>query len=509
MSSRAGERGVGAVSQVHYDVAEFERLQARLAPMWPSMTLRRQPEPRTLIVVSSVSFPVPPQVAPLFPAYEERYLFYVLSLARDPQARVVYVTSQPVLPRMIDYYLNLMGEGDPADLRRRIIPVAVGDGTARPLTAKILERPRLVRRLRALATGTPGHAVLLPFVTTDMEAALAVGIGVPVYGPDPRLVHLGTKTGSRQAFRAAGVPLPRGAEGVESVDDVVEALLSLGDLPDWAIVKLDFSVSGLGNAQVDLRGVTRDRADLRRRVCALQPEDSTLDSEAFFAQLAAGGGIVEERVTGEDVQSPSVQLRASPLGEVEVLSTHDQVLGGPTGQSYLGCRFPATDEYGPTIAALGRRVGGYLASQGVIGRFGIDFVVTRHDGEWRPWALEINLRNGGTTHPALALLGLTDGRYDEGSGHFMSDGVAKHYTATDHLEHESLRSLTPDDVLDVIEEAGLEWDRVSKTGIVFHMLSAVAVGGQLGLTAIADSADAADSLYARARCALLDAAAAS
>ena len=34
-------------------------------------------------------------------------------------------------------------------------------------------------------------------------------------------------------------------------------------------------------------------------------------------------------------------MRVTPLGQLEVLSTHDQLLGGPSGQSYLGCIFPA------------------------------------------------------------------------------------------------------------------------------------------------------------------------
>jgi len=27
------------------------------------------------------------------------------------------------------------------------------------------------------------------------------------------------------------------------------------------------------------------------------------------------------------------------------ISTHDQILGGPSGQIYLGCTFPARDDY--------------------------------------------------------------------------------------------------------------------------------------------------------------------
>ena len=61
----------------------------------------------------------------------------------------------------------------------------------------------------------------------------------------------------------------------------------------------------------------------------------------FLRALAYQGGIVEERIEGEDLRSPSAQLRISPSGQVEILSTHDQVLGGPHGQTYFGCRFPA------------------------------------------------------------------------------------------------------------------------------------------------------------------------
>ena len=38
--------------------------------------------------------------------------------------------------------------------------------------------------------------------------------------------------------------------------------------------------------------------------------------------------MVEERIVGEELLSPSVQLRSLPDGTVELLSTHDQLLGG-------------------------------------------------------------------------------------------------------------------------------------------------------------------------------------
>ena len=49
----------------------------------------------------------------------------------------------------------------------------------------------------------------------------------------------------------------------------------------------------------------------------------------------------------------------------------------------------------------------------MLGRFALDFVVVQTlSGHGMPYAIELNLRKGGTTHPFLTLQFLTDGRYD-------------------------------------------------------------------------------------------------
>ena len=118
--------------------------------------------------------------------------------------------------------------------------------------------------------------------------------------------------------------------------------------------------------------------------------------EAFCDKLTKHGGVVEERITGEEFRSPSVQLRITPLGEVELLSTHDQLLGGAGGQSYLGCRFPADTDYAAMITHDAMKVGLRLAKEGVLGRFAIDFVVVRiAKGCWERYAIEVNCAKGG------------------------------------------------------------------------------------------------------------------
>ena len=484
-----------------YDRAEFAALQATLADSWPQMTMRTTTGgPRTLVVLSSMSVEIPDYFDPLLTAYEERYLCLVLILARASNTRVVYLTSQPVLPRLLQYFLELMPGLDAEDLRRRLTVISVGDGSRRPLTAKVLERPRLLDRLRTLVHATE-QALILPFVTTDLEARLSVELGIPVYGPDPALRHLGTKSGSRQVFAAAGVAHPAGCEGVRSLADVVAAADDVAARTGCSelMVKTDDNVSGFGNAVLSLGG----GRTTERSVLALRPEQPGMTADGFLAMLEASGGIVEQRVIGRRLTSPSVQLRSSPLGEVEVLSTHDQVLGGANGQSYLGCRFPADPAYAQSLVAPALAVGTALADRGVIGRFAVDFVTAEDEnGTWHPYAVEINLRNGGTTHPMLTLQALTDGSYDVASGSLLG----KHYVATDHLEDPLFARLMPDDLLDVAEEHGLGWDPETGTGIAFHMASAIAVAGIVGVTSIGNSPAEADALYDGAKRALRHAA---
>jgi hypothetical protein len=225
-------------------------------------------------------------------------------------------------------------------------------------------------------------------------------------------------------------------------------------------------------------------------------EADAIRFDGYSADLAERGGIVEERIAGDEVRSPSVQMRVTPLGRVEVLSTHDQVLGGPSGQAYLGCRFPADPAYAAAITREAVKVGERLAREGVLGRFAVDFVVVRNGEGWDPYAIELNLRKGGTTHPFLTLQFLTDGVYDPETGVFRApSGREKHFVASDHVESPAYRALTPDDLFDIVVRRGLHFDQSRQTGVVFHMMSALGEHGRTGLTAVADDPAGADALY--------------
>src|SRR5262245_24617420 len=392
--------------------AGFPELQAQLRAIWPSVTLRSIGDvERTVVVVHSVSLDVPEHLVPVFPAYEERFLCLVLSLLRAPRSRVVYVTSQPIHPRVLDYYFGLVPELDTPEARSRFSAVSLVDGRNEPLTRKLLARPGAVRRVRSLI-GDPELAFILPFCMTEDEARLAVELGLPIYGSDPALNWLGTKRGGRRVFEEEGVPHPvgRDVDGPADLAAAVEDLRARSPGARRAVLKLDRGVSGLGNALIDLASVDGDVTK------ALELEDPESNVDEYLRALDDEGGILEERIEGDAFRSPSVQIRVSPAGQVDIMSTHDQVLGGPHGQTYFGCHFPADQEYAERIAAEALRVGRRLAREGVIGRAAVDFAAVRGRGGWRPFALEINLRCGGTTHPLFALTALTDGVYDPLAG---------------------------------------------------------------------------------------------
>jgi hypothetical protein len=482
---------------------QFDQLQKKLVPLWKSIQSFNQ-DPQTIVVVPSMSIDLAGAGA-VVQAYEERYLFLLL-LLRQPRARLIYVTSQTILPSIIDYYLDLLPGVIPSHARQRLFLLAPLDASVRPLSEKLLERPRLIERIRSLISD-PDRAHLVPFNTTNREKELALRLGIPMYGADPKFFPLGTKSGCRKIFLEEDVAHPLGYENVASKDDLIQAITQMrARKPSikQVLVKLNEGVSGEGNALVDLTGLPHsgdpnERNGLEHHLRAMQFELKGITYDSYMKKLEERKGIVEERITGEEFRSPSVQLRVTPLGSVELLSTHDQLLGGPSGQSYLGCTFPADTGYASLITREAAKVGNRLAREGVIGRFALDFVVVRSNGKWDPYAIEINLRKGGTTHPFLTLQFLTDGTYDPESAIFTApSGQQKFFVASDHVESPRYRTLTPDDLFDIVVRHNLHFDQTRQTGVVFHMMSALGELGRTGLTAVGNSHDEAKATYARA-----------
>lgn len=443
-------------------------------------------------------------------SYEERQLS-MLTWLRLPRTQVVFLTSSPVPDTLVDYYLGMLWGVPHSHARARLTMLSCNDTSDENLTRKILSRPRLVQRIRN-ALVDPSVTHLTAFNTTADEVTLAVQLGIPLYGCDPALNHLGTKSGSRKIFKEAGIALPDGVEDLRDLHDAARAAMELrARAPDLrrVVLKLEEGFSGEGNATLDLPPAALDAAAMRDWILrTLRPEATGQTVEEFLAVYGRMGGIVEAWVEGEAKTSPSVQMRVTPSRTLEVISTHDQVLGGASGQVFLGSTFPARADYRRLLVEPARKVGELLLARGVQGRFAVDFVVVAERAGYRAYALEINLRKGGTTLPFQMLQFLTAGAVDAGTGEFHAPlGEARCYYATDNLQKPAYKALTAEDLIDILVNHQLHFDPTRQQGVVFHLMGALPMYGKLGLVSIAPTHAEAEAQCHRVE-ALLDAEAA-
>ena len=115
----------------HFDVIFSDRLAPCTVVVIPSLSMDQE----ILSKISGINH------------YEERLLCMLL-LLRMPRTNVIYVTSETIDPVTIDYYLHSLPGVTGYHAMRRLTLLSCHDSSSKPLTQKILERPRLIERIR-------------------------------------------------------------------------------------------------------------------------------------------------------------------------------------------------------------------------------------------------------------------------------------------------------------------------------------------------------------------------
>ncbi len=433
--------------------------------------------------------------------YEER-LLCLLMLLRMPCTHLIYVSSLPIDPVIVDYYLHLLPGIAGYHARERLTLYSCYDTSAISLTEKILKRPHLIDRIRKrIPSGHVAHIAC--FNATEKERTLAVKLGIPIYGCDPDLIHLGTKSGSRRVFMKSGVSLPPGAENLKTYEDIVHAVAGLKEMYPYlrkVIVKINEGFSGEGNAVLSYPELVDKKEmfnwihhNLHKEII---PVAKDLSIENFLQKFYEMEGIVEAFIDGDEKVSPSVQCRIDPLGNVDIISTHDQLLGGENGQVFLGAHFPANAAFRIEIAAIAKIIAEELKKEGVLGRLSIDFISVKENDAWKHYAIEVNIRKGGTTHPYLMLQFLTNGHYEPATGLFETPNKQhRYYFATDNLQSNAYKGLSPQDLVEIAIFHGLHFDGPTQKGVMFHMIGALSEFGKIGLVCIGESPDEANDFF--------------
>ena len=434
--------------------------------------------------------------------YEERMLC-MLMLLRMPRTRVIYLTSVPIENSIIDYYLHLLPGITSYHARQRLTMLSCFDASERSLTEKILERPRLMHRIREQIK-FPELTHIASFNVTEHEKKLALALDIPVFGCDPALLHLGTKTGSREIFKKLGIPLPVGFENLKNEKEIAIALSELKKKNPGlrkAVVKMNDGFSGEGNAIFRFENIKATDEDIAEKIkkrlpSAMKVIASEMSYDEFMEKFCSLSGIVEEFIEGEIKESPSVQCRVNPVGDSEILSTHDQLLGGESGLVFLGATFPANPAYHLDITMMGKKIAEEMKNQGVLGRFAVDFISVKQPDGWKHYAIEINLRKGGTTHPFIMLQFLTGGAYDWKSGNFIiPNGQHRRYFSSDNVVNPKYKSLTPHDLIDIAMCNQILYDSAKQKGVMFHMIGAISQHGKLGMVCIGETIEEARDFY--------------
>lgn len=424
--------------------------------------------------------------------YAERGFSHLSSL-REANTRIVLITPEPPEPYVIDWHLRDLFQLDDVQQRSardRLILLSPRCRKPLPLDSLVLEDPVLLSRLKDEVRRS--EAVLVNFASSAMSDRLAQELDVPLEeGPFDLSRRWGDKSSSKALFRLEEIPAPRGVPDIlTSMDEVESAALALvtGSPPAGrVIVKLNDARwgDGLGNVVIDGKKL-RDSKQLSSSV-----ETMLQDWAAIVEEVGIGGAIVEEYFPNR-ICSPSGQAYIDRAGDVHIVSTHEQYT---VVDQYLGCEFPADDQFRASMHTVLMKVGKRLSGSGVRGTFGVDFIGLECGSLL---ATEINVRKVGPSH-VVAYAEAVAGNKVDPDGNLRVNGKVVYCSHRRVYQPEVLRGLSPEAAVRGLAEDGLFYDPRTGKGAILHILGALRSVGYVDSTCFghsrSEAADIRDMVY--------------
>jgi hypothetical protein len=449
--------------------------------------------------------------------YEERMLFF-LFLLKYKKTKIIYVTSDCFNTSLFDYYANLIShkKKEVADIKSRLTHITVKNSKYLALTEKILHSNKALREISE-SISNKKTAVLRCYNPTKVERELAVALEIPLFGSAEKFDYVGTKSGSRKVFKLAELNLIPGSAYLKNYQELTASMAKLmKDYPTYKrlVVKLDQGAAGRGNCVFDVEGFL-EKNDIEISVktpndklaalihkkfkqhCKFELENETF--EHYVKEFNRIGGIAELYVDGKIKYSPSVQLSISTGGIPNIVSTHEQILGGNEKQKYLGCAFPSLQDHRKLIIKEAKKVASWMAKKGMIGHFGIDFVVVKNKEEDKPkvYPIEINLRKGGTTHPYRIAHYLTRSKYNKLDGLLYNGKTPIYYISRDFIVDEKYKKLDPKELINLVKNSKISFNKNTKEGVLIFMSGTIRKYGRFGAICIGHSTAEAETYFKR------------
>lgn len=458
----------------------------------------------TVIVVPSISIDAPEILGLEY--YESRLAWTVLN-ASD-RLKIALITTHPC-DEAVRHFARISGREE--EILRNVDTLSVVDKTepAPYLSCRLLEDSSSLESIHALLKGRT--ALVAPFLTTEYEIRLAKELGIPIYAPDEPMPHVGTKSGAYKLFKELGIEVPEGKPDVFSVEQAAEAMVDIlyregNESQLQFVLKLNEGYSGLQlrRCRVTAEEKSSAKSHQQRLELVISAIDrgkfvsEKTDYEAFKAQLAEIGGLVQLWVEGAPKFSPSGQFYVDSEGNYRVLSSHEQKLQGDT--KYIGATLGADSEYRQVVDDYTEKIAARIAELGFPYYSSVDYVTTCDDcGRWRVYAIEINLsRQGGTIYHLRTAELLTGASYDSPSGMLVdSEGRQFTYVCSDNLLYPRLAGHRFSELENYLDKRGLIFDPSVKKGLVLQLGAAVEPLGKFGGTFIASSIEEAASMMQR------------
>eukprot|EP01080_Neovahlkampfia_damariscottae_P012365 gene12365-6033_t len=458
-----------------------------------------------LIILPSLTFD-PVELAKMIggTVYEQRGLYNLLML-KYPEIKVIMLTSTPIENSIVNYYQKLISfKVSKEDFHSRLFCYSPNDSKPISLVEKVLERPKLMKKIAGLLED-PERAAVVSNVSTPFEARLSQKLHTCLLGFEPQHAHYGTKIGSKQIFTKAQLLYPDATPLCHDENLFFEELLGLikrNPKIDMLVVKLNDSFSGKGNAVLNLFNFRKYQLEENLFDNHLEKTDEMLieqlkkeinymrcvedaNWEMFRGRIQDMGILAEVFIEYTDCPSGQGYVEND---EINVVSTHDQVLNGHV---YIGCVFPCEEKYRKKVHEYTYKVGKVFHSLGIYGNYGVDFLASGDD----LYSLEINLRITGTTHPNMALRLLIEGEYKDGVYISKKSGKEKVYIASDNVKNDHFKNFQCDEIIEMVSKSKYHFDNESETGTVLHMINAVPEHCKIGVTCIHNSVKEAKKLY--------------
>ena len=453
-------------------------------------------EPRTIVSVQSVSLGgLTARYLQGLNYFEERN-FYLLDLLRNENCQCLVVLSEDIDRK---FHENALKEGVRAcglnadDLARRWKTLFVPSDGRSSLSEALLRSSDALQSLRLAMRDCP-NPMLDFWAVSELEIELARTLGIPHFGLSADFLSVDSKSNGRIIFRELGIQLPKGGDGIFSLEHVRQALTETAARSDAGafLVKLNCEEAGNGIARIPRSKIS---LPLPEFTDALEISKN-IPVTAFVAQIPERGAVVEEFIEAPVMSFPSVKMSIAPDGRVMNLATHDQVLNG---MAYAGSRFPADDEYRHELIGHGYRIGAHLSAKGVRGIVSADFMATRQSpaDRWSLWGLEINARKGATTHPYFWTRCLTGASYDETTGELRCATGPVCYRSSEYIQAHGLSDIGAGELIRAVRDAGLDYDPLARRGTLVHMATCLRRFSKFGATFIGSSDAEVDELHAR------------